>query len=498
MRTRLDGAILFEDTDPGLLTHQPCFVAGGSSRVEVAGVVELGASQPLDARLRGRALVDSRAAGLAGLQVDGDTVRASCRGKALWIRRGAVERVALAPDELLPEESLRDLLVPGRWLSLLPIVHFLREVTDDAEWQLPATRAAFVIDDPNLHWRSYGHVRFADVARAAEEGNFHVAFATVPLDAWFVHRPVAQLFRERKRVLSLLIHGNDHTREELARPRPDPRAYSLLAQALRRTATLEERSGVAISRVMVAPHGLCSEQMMRAMLLTGYEGLCHAWGSPRAIDRPLADWEPGEIRAGGLPVLPRLPMTAPRDDLVLRSFLGQPLILYGHHGDLADGVGVLDEAAAFVNRERGIVWGSLTDIARSRYVTRRDGTTLRVRVFTREAKLDVPAGAERMIVELPRTHGEPEREIVTLKTARDSAGSGFTNGVSGPFPIAEPGAVRISLARSDALDPTRVPAPRPRLQPIVRRAAAECRDRLAPIVPKLMPGTRRGRRRSSG
>ena len=141
LRTRLDGAILFEDTDPGLLTHQPCFVAGGSSRVEVAGVVELSASQPLDARLRGHALVDSRAAGLEGLQVDGDTVRASCRGKALWISRGAVQRVALAPDELLPEESLRDLLVPGRWLSLLPLVHFLREVADDAEWRPPVTRA---------------------------------------------------------------------------------------------------------------------------------------------------------------------------------------------------------------------------------------------------------------------------------------------------------------------------------------------------------------------
>ena len=497
LRARLAAVISFKDLDPESVT-QPCFIAAGSSRIDGPGVVDFRGSPPLDGRLDGRALVDNRAGGLEGLRADGNAVHASCRGRALWTRRGAVQRVALAPDELLPDESLRDLLAPGRWLSLLPLVHFLREVTAGSKWQLPATRAAFVIDDPNLHWRSYGHVRFADLARAAEEGNFHVAFATVPLDAWFVHRPVAQLFGERKRVLSLLIHGNNHTREELARPRPDQRAYALLAQALRRAATLEERSGVAVSRVMVAPHGLCSEQMMRAMLRTGYQGLCHAWGSPRAIDRPLADWEPAEIRAGGLPVFPRLPMTAPRDDLVLRSFLGQPLILYGHHGDLADGVGVLDEAAAFVNREHGVVWGSLTDIARSRYVTRRDGKALRVRVFTREAKLDVPAGVEKVIVELPRTHGEPEREIVTLTTARDSAGSGFPNGVSGPFPIAEPGAVRISLARTDALDPSRVSPPRPRLQPIVRRAAAECRDRLAPIVPKLTRGAPRSRRRSSG
>jgi hypothetical protein len=374
-------------------------------------------------------------------------------------------------------------------------------VTAGSGWQLPVGRAAFVIDDPNLHWSSYGHVRFVDLARAAEDGNFHVAFATVPLDAWFVHRPVAQLFRERKRVLSLLIHGNDHTREELARPRSDPRVYSLVAQALRRTADLEERSGVEVSRVMVAPHGLCSEQTMRAMLLTGYEGLCHAWGSPRSVDRPLADWEPAEIRAGGLPVFPRLPMTSPRDDLVLRSFLGQPLILYGHHWDLAEGVGMLDEAAAFVNREQGIVWGGLTDIARSSYVTKRDGTTLRVRVFTRDAKLDMPDGIENVIVELPRAHGEPEQEIVTLTTARGSASSAFTDGSSGPFPIDEPGAARISLVRLDAVDLSCVSSPRLRLEPILRRAASEGRDRLAPLVTTLSLRARHSRPsrpRSSG
>ena len=386
LRGRLAGVISFEDVDPEVLTHQPCFVVGGSSCGAIAGVVDLSASQSLDTRLRGRTLVDSRAAGLEGLRVDGDTVRASCQGKALWISRGTVQRVALAPEELLPEESLRDQLVPGRWLSLLPLVHFLREVADDAEWQPPVTRASFVIDDPNLHWPSYGHVRFADLARAAEESNFHVAFATIPLDAWFVHRRAARLFRENDRVLSLLIHGNNHTREELARPLSDRHAHALLAQALRRATTLEERSGVAVSPIMVAPHGLCTEPMMRAMLHIGFQGLCHSWGSPRSIDRPLADWEPGEIRAGGFPVFPRQPVTGPRDDLVLRSFLGQPLILYGHHGDLADGLGVLDEAADFVNREGGVAWGSLADIASSSYVTKCDGPTLRIRVFARDVR----------------------------------------------------------------------------------------------------------------
>jgi hypothetical protein len=466
-----------------------------------AGSVCLDMSPLLDARLRGRSLNDGRAGGLVGIAAEGCSVLASCGTEALWTRRGVVDRVTLAPEELEPDQSLRDLLAPGRWLSLLPFVHFLREVVGDCDWRTPMTRASFVIDDANLHWPSYGYVRFAELARTAEESNFHVAIATIPLDAWFVHQGVARLFRDYDRVLSLLIHGNDHTREELARPLSERQAHALLAQALKRAAGLEERSGVGISRVMVAPHGLCSEQMMRELLRTGFQGLCHSWESPRSVDRPLADWQPAEIRAGGLPVFPRLLMTGPRDDLVLRSFLGQPLILYGHHRDLAAGPGVLVEAAAFVNHEVGVVWGSLGDIACSSYMTRRDGTTLRVQVFAREAKLAIPDGAENMIVELPAAHGEAERELVVVTTARGTASARFEHGVSDAFRIPEPGAVTVSLVRSDAVDPSHVASPRPRLRPVIRRAAAESRDRLAPIGTKLgrdARGARRRRPRPSG
>ena len=75
---------------------------------------------------------------------------------------------------------------------------------------------------------------------------------------------------------------------------------------------------------------------------------------------------------------------------------------------------MLTEAAAFVNREEGVVWENLANIACSSYVTKRHGPTLRIRVFAREAKLDVPDGAENVIVELPDAHGEPDRETVTL------------------------------------------------------------------------------------
>ena len=98
-------------------------------------------------------------------------------------------------------------------------------------------------------------------------------------------------------------------------------------------------------------------------------------------------------------------MTSPRDDLVLRSFLAQPLILYAHHLDLAMGLDVLGEAAAFVNQEEGVRWGPSSDIARSSFVTRHDGTILRVRIYARRIELDVPdgrGGDHRRAPALPR------------------------------------------------------------------------------------------------
>ena len=68
--------------------------------------------------------------------------------------------------------------------------------------------------------------------------------------------------------------------------------------------------------------------------------------------------------AGGLPVLLRADFALhPREDLVLRAFLGQPLILYGHHELLREGPSALTEAAAAIDRLGDVRWSSLAEIA---------------------------------------------------------------------------------------------------------------------------------------
>ena len=113
-------------------------------------------------------------------------------------------------------QTLRDHLCPGSFMGLLPLLHFLGQLLGDQGWKLPAPRAAFVIDDPNLHWPSYGFLKYPQLAEHASRHGYHLAFATVPLDGWRVDARAVATMREHPAALSLLIHGNDHVARELA------------------------------------------------------------------------------------------------------------------------------------------------------------------------------------------------------------------------------------------------------------------------------------------
>jgi len=55
-------------------------------------------------------------------------------------------------------------------------------------------------------------------------------------------------------------------------------------------------------------------------------------------------------------VIPRIPLTSSDADLALRAFLGHPLIVYGHHEDVAAGLEPLADVAARVNRLGDVRW----------------------------------------------------------------------------------------------------------------------------------------------
>jgi len=303
-----------------------------------------------------------------------------------------------------PQESLADVLNGERFLEMLPLLHWIREVCNDARFEGPPLRACFILDDPNLHWPRYGYVHFREIAARAAKENYHVAFATIPLDGWFTHRATAELFKTNKRNLSLAVHGNDHSYCELARNyRPSERSR-LLAQAIERTERLERRTGLHICRVMVPPHGACSEEMLAALPGFGFAAACISHGSLRAYNenKPWTrylGYLPSE-RIQGCPVMPRWSLsTNTTNTILVAAYLKQPILLRGHHRDLKDGVELFDEHARFINSLGSVSWAKLSALCRINAIPTED-TGSKAAAFKRvSTRPTVAAMARRFLTE---------------------------------------------------------------------------------------------------
>lgn len=496
----IDGLVLFGPAQEPVRAGLPLLVVGADEAdndcpEELTAITRL---PHVDRCLRGRTLGERRLGGGRIEVRDGLAPLALAGGRPVWAatpeERPEVHVAAMAPLELHEDESLRDRLAPGRWLALLPLVHFIQQVAGDDERSARPLRAAFLIDDPNLHWRSYGFLRYPELAADAAEHRYHVALAMVPFDAWFAHPATARLFHEPGSRLSLMMHGNNHVAGELGHAQSDE-ARALLAQALRRVARFERRSGVRVARVMAAPHGVCSEDAVAALLDLGFEGLCISrpypwlarapgpWLRAPAEAQQVAGWAPVDLVAGGLPMLLRTIMAPKEEDLVFRAYLRQPLILCGHHEEFADGLDPFRRAAELINSLGDVCWGSPGEMARQSFAADREGNVLRLRLWSRHVVVTVPRGVKELAVERPAGHAAPPFERILL----DGVEVGLLTPGKGPVPIplravAAGRRVRLALRTPRAVDPERVPDPKWRPWPLVRRIAAEGRDRLRPML----------------
>jgi hypothetical protein len=445
----------------------------------------------LDRRLHGAALIDGHVGGLRLRDGGGERVLAERHGVAVWTCAGVRQRVAALPDELGPGEALRDRLEPGRSVAMLVLVHHLRQAAAEHLWTAPPLRASFVFDDPNLHWPTYGHLNYADVAVHAREHGYHLAVAMVPLDGWLVHPNAARTFRESAAQLSVLVHGNDHIGHELARATSAAEADRTVRLALRRMATFEARAGLQASRVMAPPHERVGAATMGALERAGFEGVCMtrpypwlqgegmSWLTRPEDSGPLVAFTPHEV-VGGLPVLMRRGLDSPREELVLRAFLDQPLILYGHHEDVADGLDRMAAAARDINRlAEDVAWGSLSDVTRSSVRTRREGGVLHVRPDARRVRITVPDGVNEVRL-APSALLNAEASVSWRRTGETwTIGKHLTTVTEGDVIEARIGPVAPAVQARGAASLTM-------LWPLARRAASESRDRIRPLTHRAL------------
>ncbi|MDQ4089257.1 MAG: hypothetical protein M3163_02975, partial [Actinomycetota bacterium] len=449
------------------------------------GRIRLEGASLLDDRLRGRTLREDLAEALPALPpgIDGLVLATGPNGdvwRATSSTGGVRHDVACAPDELQAGERLKSRLRAGSFLALLPIVQFLRNLSAPV-WDRPPPRACFLFDDANLHWASYGYLRYEQLAAHADEHGYCADIAMIPLDGWYAHPSALSCFRRTPR-LSLLVHGNNHTKDELEQPVSEDAAVRVAASALKRISAFESRTGLQVARVMSPPHGSVSLAMMSALRRTGFEAIAY-WGPGDVASQALVDWGPADVHlGGGFPGLNRIAIDTPLDELVLRTFLGQRLLLSGHHADLSDGLDGLREAVARVDQLGPVEWSSVEDVARTNFAMRHDDGVVRVRPFTRRFLLDPPPHAERLVVEWPGDHDDVGAVVVTgVRGAPTIARAGDDI----ELPAGTPLDVRLVSDDTVDLEPvtTRSWAP----WPVVRRCLTEGRDRMMPLIRPATP-----------
>jgi hypothetical protein len=413
--------------------------------------------------------------------VAGEKALLTCERGVVWaqseVRGRKVFRSALALPEIPAGGNLQDVLNGDRFLELLPLLHFLRTVTDYYQWQRPPVRAQFMFDDPNLHWPTYGLVKYGELARRAEKENYHVSFATVPLDAWFTHGGAVEIFQRNPGRLSLCVHGNDHTKRELAQNYTLVGRIALLRQAIRRIEKLARRSGLPISKVMVPPHGACSHEMLAEIVGCGFESACISHGSLRAHNRARAwtkalGYLPAET-IEGCPVLPRWGFVGTTENtILLAAFLDQALVLRGHHQDLKGGIELLDGFARIINGLGNVTWTNMSEISQQSYASVMEGKTLRLRPWSSKIVLAKSPEATEVIVDDNFTTGTRNWRITVLN---GTASSEIRSGDRFSLPNATGKSLlleRVVTATEQGAEVNRVPA-----AAFVRRLLTEGRDR---------------------
>lgn len=434
---------------------------------------------------RGRTVRASLSAAWKPLSMGaGDKPLATTAHGPIWSvsEEGPVKHIrsALPLPRIAEGEGFIDVFNGDCFLPTLILLEFLKRSCAMEAYHRAPLRAAFMVDDPNLHWPRYGFVDYRDVATHASRENYHVSFAMIPMDTWFTHRPTAALLRGEAQRLSLLVHGNNHAREELAKKYPDAERAALLHQAIRRIERFEGKAGLRVHRVMVPPHGACSSKMLAALPKAGFEAACISTNSLRAYNgseawTATAGYAPSEVIAG-CPVLPRWGLTGSvRNNVLIAAYLGQALIFRGHHQDLKDGLEVFDDLARMINGLGPVRWSNLSSLCRLNYQWRMDGTVCRLRPYGRAVEFDVPPQATSLCIDdVPRRF---ESQIPWTVTTE----AGFVHDVvaGDSFELADRTGRTLLVSRPVVSRPALSPAaPRTGPKLILRRLLAEARDRL--------------------
>lgn len=288
--------------------------------------------------------------------------------------------------------------------AMAPYLIFLSHAARDYAWHSDGHYANLTIDDAWLT-QPFGNLDYKAVLAEMEAHNFHTTIAFIPWNFDRSEPDLIELFLQHPDRFSVCIHGNNHTHQEFAEYSRIPlkKQVADIKQSIARMERFRELTGIPYDRFMVFPHGIAPEATFTALRRYGFSGTANVWNVPMDKEFP-ADptflLRPYTNVYEGLLSLSRYPAAGdvPQLEIAIHSFLGSPLLFYGHEDLFETGANSFDAHADAVNRfQPDTRWTSLGEIARHSHLLRRrtDGD-FDVMMFSSEMDLMNPDGENRI------------------------------------------------------------------------------------------------------
>jgi hypothetical protein len=352
-------------------------------------------------------------------------------------------------------------MVPLQPMTVLPVMMAVRQVYGETAWRPPMSLANFLIDDPALRGGRLG-LDYKRILEQAREHGFHVTVATIPRELGVASQDVVDLFKANSRWLSACYHGSDHSGYEFYLPeargtryRARPLASQQLAlhRAVNRGEAFASRTGLALDRVMVFPHGVGAPLIFTTLQSIGFLSACnfddrYPIGAPPPEDYDLG-MRGADLAWAGFPLIWRRGLQDPM--FVLDLFLGRPAITFGHKG-LAPELEPFAQRADDLHRvsNGAVQWASLEDVSRHCYLQRYDPARgWEISMLSNEICVHNPDARSRTYrVERPN---RPDGHVLTAGSVAETE--------AGLEVIVAPGAtqtVRLASSQSRLLSPARV------------------------------------------
>ena len=245
----LTGLLLFSDSPSHLETCRESgmsmlhFRISGQQQSIPTKTVKFATSDAVHASFRGQTFEDQSLTTFCPLRLEQE-ILAWIEGFPVWTReqvgRQTLHTVGIDLPPCGPDGFFYQFFQYSSWFRVVPLLTFLKECVPVSCWLETEARASIIVDDPNLHRTDYGFIDFQNLVRHADQHNYHVSIAAIPLDMWYTNAAAAAIFRNNPERISLIFHGIDHTLYELGQQCSDESSFGDSRRRTEKSRTVRE------------------------------------------------------------------------------------------------------------------------------------------------------------------------------------------------------------------------------------------------------------------